>query len=191
MKTHILNKATSEEINSLSVAELLVSMSAKILEKISRFAIDDVVMVGIHTGGYWIAQQLYQQLKMTNPLGSLSISFYRDDFTHIGLHPKVQPSKLPVDIEGKHIVLVDDVLYTGRTVRAALNEIFDYGRPASVIFCTLIDRAEHELPICADVCGIVINLQKKQQIKLIGPESLGLKLVDTRVSKKNTGNNRK
>lgn len=181
MNTITLKNATNDEINSLSIAKLLDSMSTQISEKISRFTIDDVVMVGIHTGGYWVAQQLHQQLKMTNPLGSLSISFYRDDFTHIGLHPEVLPSELPVDVEGKHIVLVDDVLYTGRTVRAALNEIFDYGRPASVIFCALIDRAEHELPICADVCGISINLLKNQQIKLSGPESLSLKLVETKV----------
>jgi pyrimidine operon attenuation protein / uracil phosphoribosyltransferase len=182
MNTITLKNATNDEINSLSIAKLLDSMSTQISEKISRFTIDDVVMVGIHTGGYWVAQQLHQQLKMTNPLGSLSISFYRDDFTHIGLHPEVLPSELPVDVEGKHIVLVDDVLYTGRTVRAALNEIFDYGRPASVIFCALIDRAEHELPICADVCGISINLLKNQQIKLSGPESLSLKLVETKVA---------
>ena len=103
MNTITLNHATSDEINTLSVTELMDSMSAKISEKISNFAIEDVVVVGIHTGGYWIALQLHQQLKMTNPLGSLSISFYRDDFTHIGLHPEVKPSELPVDVEGKHI----------------------------------------------------------------------------------------
>jgi pyrimidine operon attenuation protein / uracil phosphoribosyltransferase len=182
MKTLKLDEITATKIETISVAKLLDSMTQQIKEKISGFAIEEIVIVGIHTGGYWIAQQLHKQLKMTNPLGSLSISFYRDDFTHVGLHPEVKPSELPVDVEGKHIVLVDDVLYTGRTVRAALNEIFDYGRPASVIFCALIDREEHELPICTDVCGISINLLKDQQIKLSGPESLSLKLVNTKES---------
>lgn len=183
MKTLKQNEITADKIKTISVTKLLDSMAKQIVEKISAFAIEDIVVVGIHTGGYWIAQQLHEQLKITNPLGSLSISFYRDDFTHIGLHPEVQPSELPVDVEGKHIVLVDDVLYTGRTVRAALNEIFDYGRPASVIFCALIDRAEHELPICTDVCGISINLLNNQQIKLSGPEPLSLKLVDMQAKK--------
>jgi len=182
MKTLKQDEVTANKIETIRVAELLNSMAHQITEKIADFTIEDVVIVGIHTGGYWVAQQLHKQLNMSTPLGSLSISFYRDDFTHVGLHPEVQPSEIPVDVEGKHIILVDDVLYTGRTVRAALNEIFDYGRPASVIFCALVDRAEHELPICTDICGISISLQKDQQIKLSGPESLSLKLINTQES---------
>jgi pyrimidine operon attenuation protein/uracil phosphoribosyltransferase len=173
-----MKQINSDQINSINVDELLLSMADQIVTKISDFNPDDVVLVGIHTGGYWIAEQLYQRLQLNNPLGSLSISFYRDDFTHVGLHPEVQPSEIVVDVEGKHIVLVDDVLYTGRTVKAALNELFDYGRPASVIFCALIDRQEHELPICADVCGVTIKLQQGQQIKLSGPSPLSLTLVE-------------
>jgi len=182
MKTLKQNEVSVNKIEAINVEDLLNSMTTQISEKISEFTKEDIVIVGIHTGGYWIAQQLHKLLNITTPLGSLSISFYRDDFTHVGLHPEVQPSEIPVDVEGKHIVLIDDVLYTGRTVRAALNEIFDYGRPASVIFGALVDRAEHELPICTDICGISINLQKDQQIKLNGPESLSLKLITTQES---------
>jgi pyrimidine operon attenuation protein / uracil phosphoribosyltransferase len=173
-----MKRINSEQINSINVDELLSSMVDDISNRISGFDLDDIVLVGIHTGGYWIAEQLYQRLQLSNPLGSLSISFYRDDFTHVGLHPEVQPSEIDVDVEGKHIILVDDVLYTGRTVKAALNALFDYGRPASVIFCALIDRLEHELPICADVCGVAIKLQQGQQVKLSGPSPLALTLVE-------------
>ncbi len=179
LDTVTLDIVTTDNINAINISDLLQTMAGQISKKIASFELDEVIIVGTHTGGYWIAEKLHQQLQIVNPLGSLSISFYRDDFTHIGLHPEVKPSELPADIEGKHIVLVDDVLYTGRTVRAALNEIFDYGRPASVIFCALIDRCEHELPICTDVCGLSLKLSKQQQIKLSGPEPLELTLVES------------
>jgi len=161
-----------------AVEELITSMAETLKEKISGLDPDSVMMLGIHTGGYWVAEKLYQQLNLPTSLGSLNISFYRDDFTHMGLHPEVKPSEIPHEIEDKHILLVDDVLYTGRTVRAALNEIFDYGRPASVIFCTLVDRNEQELPICSEVTGVTINLSQGQQIKLTGPEPLTLSIIE-------------
>ena len=108
----------------------------------------------------------------------LDISFYRDDFSQIGLNPQVKPSQLPLDISGKHIILIDDVLHTGRTVRAALNELFDYGRPASVTLVVLIDRGGRELPVTADVVGMRLDLQPHQQVKLSGPEPLGLKVIE-------------
>ena len=117
--------------NSLNLDELLNTMQQAITNKIKDLNPEDIIMIGIHTGGYWIAEQLYQRLELSNPLGSLNISFYRDDFTKIGLHPEVKPSQLPAALDDKHIILIDDVLYTGRTVRAALNEIFDYGRPGT------------------------------------------------------------
>ena len=89
------------------------------------------VMIGIHTGGVWVAERLHRLLELPDPLGTLDISFYRDDFTRVGVNPTVKTSNLPVNFEERHVVLVDDVLHTGRTIRAALNEIFDYGRPAS------------------------------------------------------------
>jgi len=168
-----------QNLNDINIPEILDNMTQEIKTKIEKLSPDEIVMVGIHSGGFWVADYLYQQLNLANSLGSLNISFYRDDFTRIGLHPEVKPSQLPASLDGKHIILVDDVLYTGRTVRAALNEIFDYGRPASVIFCTLIDRGEHELPICANIVGINLSLEPGQQVKLSGPSPLSLNLINT------------
>ena len=163
---------------NLNLDELLNAMHQELSNKIKNLNEDDIIMVGIHTGGLWIAEHLHEKLGLASPLGSLNISFYRDDFTKIGLHPEVKPSQLPPQLDDKHIILIDDVLYTGRTIRAALNEIFDYGRPASVILAVLLDRGEHELPICADICGQTISLETQQQIKLSGPEPLKLTLVE-------------
>jgi len=134
------------------------------------------VMVGIQTGGVWIAERLHRLLELKTPLGRLNIAFYRDDFSRIGLHPRVTPSSLPFAVEDQHIILVDDVLHTGRTVRAALNEIFDYGRPASVTLAVLIERSGRELPVCAEVIGKRMSLKPGEHVKLSGPEPLALEI---------------
>jgi len=136
------------------------------------------VMIGIHTGGVWLAERLHEILGIAEPLGTIDISFYRDDFTRIGMNPQVKASALPIDIDGRHVILVDDVLHTGRTVRAALNEIFDYGRPSSVTLAVLIDRNERELPIQPNVVGQPITLSAHQHIKLVGPEPLTLDMFE-------------
>ncbi|OGI44714.1 MAG: bifunctional pyr operon transcriptional regulator/uracil phosphoribosyltransferase [Candidatus Muproteobacteria bacterium RIFCSPHIGHO2_01_FULL_65_16] len=138
----------------------------------------DPVMIGIHTGGVWVAQRLHRLLGLKEPLGTLDISFYRDDFTRIGMNPEVKASNLPVNIEGRHVILVDDVLHTGRTIRAAMNEIFDYGRPAAVTLAVLIERDGRELPIAAQVVGGHVRLDRNQHIKLGGPERLTLKIQE-------------
>jgi aspartate carbamoyltransferase catalytic subunit len=109
------------------------------------------IIVGIETGGAWIAERLQQRIAPDAELGRLNISFYRDDFTRTGLHPTVRPSSLPVDIDNRTIILIDDVLQSGRTIRAAMNEIFDYGRPRKIVLAILIDRGEREIPIQADI----------------------------------------
>jgi len=167
-----------EDFKQINVDNLLKNMAEELKFRIRDLDPQQVYMAGIHTGGYWVAERLHQLVGLEHELGSLNISFYRDDFTYIGLHPEVKPSELPAQIEDKHIILVDDVLYTGRTVRAALNEIFDYGRPASVIFCSLLDRNERELPICSDVTGMTVRLDKNQQVKLKGPDPLQLVLIE-------------
>ena len=111
------------------------------------------VLVGIRTGGLWLAERLHALLGLRTPLGSIDVSFYRDDFGTKGLHAKPQRSEIPFDVEDAPVILVDDVLYTGRTTRAALNELFDYGRPARVDLAVLIDRGGRELPIAARYCA--------------------------------------
>jgi len=139
-------------------------------------ATPDVVMIGVETGGAWIAERLHAVLGINAPLGTLNISFYRDDFSMVGLHPSVGPSRIEADIDGKTIILVDDVLYTGRTVRAALNELFDYGRPAAVKLAVLVDRGARELPFAPDAVGLNIDLEPGRRIKLTGPEPLRLEM---------------
>ena len=136
------------------------------------------LIVGIHSGGVWLAEHLATSLQLTDPIGALDISFYRDDLSRNGLHPMVRPSRIPWDIEGRHLLLVDDVLYSGRTVRAALNELFDYGRPASVTLAALIARNGRELPIEAQAIGARLHLEPHQQIKLRGPDPLRLELIE-------------
>lgn len=123
-------------------------------------------LIGVHTGGVWVAERLHALLDHAEPIGTLDISFYRDDFSRIGLHPEVKPSNIPFDVDGRDVVLVDDVLYTGRTVRAAMNELFDYGRPGSIQLAVLIDRGGRELPIAAQFTGATLELNERQNIQL-------------------------
>lgn len=139
---------------------------ARLAEAIAPTLTPDTAIVGIHTGGVWVAERLHAMLHCALPLGMLDISFYRDDFSRIGLHPQVKPSNLPFELEGRAIVLVDDVLHSGRTVRAAMNELFDYGRPASIRLAVLVDRGGHELPIRPDFAGLTLAVPGNQNINL-------------------------
>lgn len=164
------------------IDSLLNDLYDRLSARISERNLHNPLLVGIHTGGSWIAERLYPRLVeaglISDPLGSLDISFYRDDFTRIGLNPKVKPSDLPVASEDRHIILVDDVLMSGRTIRAALNVLFDIGRPASVTLVTLFDLDANELPIRADIVGQHLQLPPHQRIKLTGPEPLGLEIQE-------------
>jgi pyrimidine operon attenuation protein/uracil phosphoribosyltransferase len=162
----------------LDAAALLETLTGNLRAWLAESGRADPLMVGIHTGGAWVAERLHQQLGFDEALGRLDIAFYRDDFTRIGMHPLVRPSQLPFEVEGRHLVLVDDVLHTGRTIRAALNELFDYGRPASVALAVLIDRGGRELPISADVVGTKLELPPERHIKLSGPDPLALAYVE-------------
>jgi pyrimidine operon attenuation protein/uracil phosphoribosyltransferase len=160
------------------VPQLLQDMASQLQQQLSAAQIQQPYMVGIHTGGVWVARELHRLLGLETPLGTLDISFYRDDFSRIGMHPQVKPSELPFEVEGHPIILVDDVLQSGRTIRAAMNEIFDYGRPAQILLAVLVERPGRELPIQADVCGLRVALERHQQIKLNGPESLSLSIQE-------------
>ncbi len=136
------------------------------------------VLIGIHTGGVWVAERLHKRLGLEEPLGTLDISFYRDDFSQVGIHPQVKTSHLPISLDGRHIILVDDVLHTGRTIRAAMNEIFDFARPASIALAVLIVRDGRELPVQPDIVGAAVALKPRQHIKLTGPNPLGIKILE-------------
>ena len=158
------------------IETLLEGMTQQLQTHLEIHQVEDPLMIGIHTGGVWVAEQLHQALGITEPLGTLDISFYRDDFTRIGMNPQVRPSQIAFDVEGRHIILVDDVLQSGRTIRAALNEIFDFGRPASVCLATLIQRSGRELPIQPDIIGLEPPLQDSEHIRLRGPAPLRLEI---------------
>lgn len=125
-------------------------------------------LVGIYTGGVWLAERLHAALDIQQPLGSIDVSFYRDDFAAKGLHNKPKRTQIPFSVEGADILIVDDVLYTGRTTRAALNELFDFGRPNRVDLAVLVDRGGRQLPIYAAYCAHTLadTLPATQSLRL-------------------------
>jgi pyrimidine operon attenuation protein/uracil phosphoribosyltransferase len=137
----------------------------------------DARLVGIHSGGAWIAERLAQMLDGDHPVGTIDVSFYRDDYSRVGLKPTIKRTSLPFDIDGATLVLVDDVLYTGRSVRAALNELFDYGRPAAVELAVLIDRGGRELPIEPTYCAARLAIVESGTFVLQRAEDGRLSLV--------------
>ncbi|MGZ4957560.1 MAG: bifunctional pyr operon transcriptional regulator/uracil phosphoribosyltransferase PyrR [Methylobacter sp.] len=160
----------------LKIPELLDNLEAELKRIIDERQLVNPLMIGIRTGGVWIAEQMHRRLNISEPLGLLDISFYRDDFSQIGVNPNVKPSQLPPHIEGRDIILIDDVFYTGRTIRAAMNEIFDYGRPNQIVLAVLIERDGRQIPLNPDCVGARITLNAEQRIKLTGPEPLAVHL---------------
>ena len=152
------------------------ALCAQLVQQLRPQVTADTALVGIHTGGAWLAERLHAALGIALPLGLLDISFYRDDFDKAGLHPQIKPSQIPFDVGGRHIVLVDDVLYTGRTVRGAMNELFDYGRPASISLAVLIDRGGRELPVAAQYVGARLEVPPGLMLVLDRDENGKLRL---------------
>ena len=143
--------------------ELLVKSLADAMR--GRIA-PDAGIVGLYTGGVWVAERLHRALGIGVPMGTLAVTLHRDDFSRIGLHREARASHIPFEVDGREIVLVDDVLHTGRTVRAALNELFDFGRPRAVRLAVLADRGGRELPVAADFLGAAVGIDPGDELVL-------------------------
>ena len=131
----------------------------------------NTALVGIWSGGAWLAERLQRDLGLPSEPGVITSALHRDDFGSRGMSASVAQTRLPFEIEGQHILLIDDVLYTGRTTRAAVNELFDFGRPASVALAVLVDRGGRELPIQAAYAAARITLPREQRISLARDEA--------------------
>jgi pyrimidine operon attenuation protein/uracil phosphoribosyltransferase len=139
---------------------------AALAERMRGGVAPDAAFVGIYSGGAWVADRLASLLGAGHRVGYLDVSFYRDDYERAGLKPNARRSALDFDVAGATIVLIDDVLYTGRSVRAAINELFDYGRPAAIELAVLIDRGGRELPIEATYVGARLSVARDLDIVL-------------------------
>ncbi|MCD6131249.1 MAG: bifunctional pyr operon transcriptional regulator/uracil phosphoribosyltransferase PyrR [Candidatus Hydrothermae bacterium] len=150
------------------VRRTIKRIAHQIIEEIPD--IENLVLVGIKTRGVPLARMIAEEIEKISgkqiPVGALDITFYRDDLSLVGEKPEVKGTEMDFDITGRDVVLVDDVLFTGRTTRAALDEIMDYGRPRRVKLCVLIDRGHRELPICPDFVGKTITTTKKEIVKV-------------------------
>jgi pyrimidine operon attenuation protein/uracil phosphoribosyltransferase len=137
-----------------------------LVEQMRGVVSEDAGFVGIHTGGVWLAERLHRALGSKVPLGTLAVTLHRDDFGRIGLHRESRRSQIPFAVDGREVVLVDDVLHTGRTIRAALNELFDFGRPRAVRLAMLADRGGRELPIYPDYLGAKVDVGPDEELVL-------------------------
>ncbi|OAM51372.1 bifunctional pyr operon transcriptional regulator/uracil phosphoribosyltransferase [Methylovorus sp. MM2] len=152
---------------NLPNAEALLSDLAIQLKPLIK---PETALVGIHSGGVWLLDRLLPILGADIPHGVLDVSFYRDDFQQRGLHTEPKPSQINFDVKDRHIILVDDVFYTGRTIRAAMNELFDYGRPASISLAVLVNRGGRELPIAPQISTYEIDLPINSNLQLLRKE---------------------
>jgi pyrimidine operon attenuation protein/uracil phosphoribosyltransferase len=133
---------------------------------VSRLMKPNTVLVGIWSGGAWLAERLNADLKTDKPVGTITSTLHRDDFGERGLGSVEAITSLPFEIDGAHILLIDDVVYTGRTIRAVVNELFDYGRPASVELAVLVDRGGREMPVAPVFAAAKLVLPSAQRLSL-------------------------
>ncbi|MGL4184618.1 MAG: bifunctional pyr operon transcriptional regulator/uracil phosphoribosyltransferase PyrR [Thiotrichaceae bacterium] len=164
--------------NNYNIDTLISQLAEQIQTYLAQQQISNPLWVGIYRSGVWIAKRLQQALNDKSELGQLDVTFYRDDFAKRGLssHPN-KPTQLPHDINGRHILLIDDIVYTGRTIRGAMNELFDYGRPASITAAVLIARGGRELPIEPQLVALHAEPGADYIYEVSGPEPLALQLV--------------
>ena len=161
-------------------------LCAELLRQLRPHVTPDTGIVGIVSGGAWLAERLHRELGVKSPLGTLDVSYYRDDLARSGLKKQIKPSQIPFEVEGRAVLLVDDVLNTGRTIRAAMNELFDYGRPARVDLAVLVDRGGRELPVAARFCGATVEVPAGRVLVMERGEAgeLSLRLSDHRRERK-------
>ena len=162
-------------MSAQDIERSLDRIALQILEK--NMQVDDIVIVGIHTGGVFLADRLHSIIKKREnkelPAGSLDITLYRDDWSRVSQNPIVKKTDISFEVEGKTLILVDDVIYTGRTIRAALDAVMDFGRPSSIQLAVLIDRGGRELPIQPDYTGMEIEVKTDQRIDVLLSEDAG------------------
>jgi pyrimidine operon attenuation protein/uracil phosphoribosyltransferase len=145
-------------------AEALLKQLAASLQPLIT---EKTALVGIHSGGAWLMERLLSMLGKNLAHGILDVSFYRDDYSQRGLHSETIPSQIAFDVTDCHIILIDDVFYTGRTIRAAMNELFDYGRPASITLAVLVNRGGRELPIAPQISAFDTHLDAQENLQLL------------------------
>ena len=158
------NTSMNQSLTELNAEALYQKLLTQIREALANTP--KVAVVGIRSGGAWIAERVVDDLKLDNPPGFIDVSFYRDDYAQKGLPAEDKPTQIPFDVVDSTNILIDDVLYTGRTTRAAINELFDYGRPARILLAALVDRGERELPIAADFVAAHVSLEKNEKLVL-------------------------
>lgn len=155
------------------IQQTLDRLAAEIVEE--AIEPQKLVLIGIHTGGVFLARRLQkiilQKFQLKTPVGTLDITLYRDDWTRLHTQPLLQATDLPFPIDDREVVLIDDVLYTGRTIRAALDALIDYGRPRRVQVAVLVDRGHRELPICGQFVGILLDTTAAEQVNVLLAES--------------------
>lgn len=163
--------------NNYNPEHLITTLITRLDNHLQQQNISDPLMVGIHRSGVWLASELHKRMGLASELGEINVSFYRDDFNRSGLPAQTEPSKLPLTLEDRHIILIDDVIHSGRTVRAAMNELFDYGRPASITLAVLVSRKQRELPIEPQVYALQEEPGKEFSYRISGPEPLEMELI--------------
>lgn len=162
--------------SQLPDAEALYTELASGVKQLLAASPAPTALAGITSGGAWLAERLQRDLGLSGAAGVISSSMHRDDFSQRGLASSAQ-TLLPFEVNGAHVLLIDDVLYTGRTLRAVINELFDYGRPASVRLAVLVDRGGRELPIEANVCAARLAVPAGQSLELARDDSGRLSFV--------------
>lgn len=159
-----------EMLNANEVKNVVNRLAYELIEFVEKHDPKDVVFIGIRSRGDVIAERLHRVIQEQNgndiPIGILDITFYRDDLNRMGEFPTVEQTLIDFDIDNKHVILIDDVLYTGRTIRAAMDALFDYGRPASIKLLVLLEKGVRELPIAPDYIGVQAKIDETQFIKV-------------------------